>query len=303
MRVTQSMLSGNLLRNLSNSYAKLGKVQEQVNTGKKVTRPSDDPVTAMKGINYRTELNNVEQFSRNIGEAYNWLDTTDDTFDKVGSTLQRANELMVQASSDTMTPEDREKISAELQQLKEHIRSLANTKIADSYIFSGTKTNTAPFNVITNEYEAPMDDNNPTDPKDPLNKPVEIEVFDGITIQINTTPIQLFREIDDMFNKISKDIENGAEGSELSSHLSAIDNIMSKILTTRSDIGARQNRVELMDARLDSQEVIATSRMSENEDIDYEKAITEMITQESIHRAALSVGGRIIQPTLVDFLG
>lgn len=256
----------------------------------------------MKGINYRTELNNVEQFSRNIGEAYNWLDTTDDTFDKVGSALQRASELMVQASSDTTTPDDREKIDAELNQLREHIRSLANTKIGDSYIFSGTKTNTAPFNVTTNKYEAPKDENKPTDSKDPLNKPIEIEVFDGINIQINTTPIQLFRDIDDMFDKISKDIKNEVSGSELSSHITAIDNIMGKILTTRADIGARQNRVELMDARLQSQEVIATSRMSENEDIDYEKAITEMITQESIHRAALSVGGRIIQPTLVDFL-
>ncbi len=302
MRVTQSMLSGNLLRNLSNSYAKLGKVQEQVNTGKKVTRPSDDPVTAMKGINYRTELNNVEQFSRNIGEAYNWLDTTDDTLDKVGSALQRANELMVQLSNDTMTPEDREKINAEFKQLRDHIQSLANTRIGDSYIFSGTKTNTAPFNVITNEYEVAKDQDNPTDPSDPLNKPIEIEVFDGINIQINTTPLQLFRDIDNMFKKIDTDINNKVSGSELSSYITSIDNIMGEILTTRADIGARQNRVELMDARLQSQEIIATSRMSENEDIDYEKAITEMITQESIHRAALSVGGRIIQPSLVDFL-
>ncbi|RKQ14562.1 flagellar hook-associated protein FlgL [Ureibacillus endophyticus] len=302
MRVTQSMLSGNLLRNLSNSYAKLGKIQEQVNTGKKVTRPSDDPVTAMKGINYRTELNSVEQFSRNIGEAYNWLDTTDDTFDKIGSALQRANELIVQASSDTMNPDDREKINAEIQQLREHVQNLANTKIGDSYIFSGTKTNTAPFNLTNKEYEAPKDLANPTDPNDPLNKPIEIEVFDGINIQINTTPIQLFREIDAMFKNIEDDIAAKKSGSELSTHLTAIDNQMSKILTTRADIGARQNRVELMDARLQSQEVIATTRMSENEDIDYEKAITEMITQESIHRAALSVGGRIIQPTLVDFL-
>ena len=57
-----------------------------------------------------------------------------------------------------------------------------------------------------------------------------------------------------------------------------------------------------MDDRLQSQEVIATKQMSENEDVDMEKAITEMITQESIHRAALSVGARIIQPSLVDFL-
>lgn len=291
MRVTQSMLSGNMLRNLSNSYSKLGKLQEQVNTGKKVNRPSDDPVTAMKGITYRTELNRVEQFSRNIGEAYNWLDTTDDTFDKIGSALQRANELMVQASSDTMTADDREKIDSELQQLREHVQNLANTKIGDRYIFSGTKTTTAPFDGT--DYAA-------DDPA--FEKPIEIEVFDGIMMKINSTPMAMFKEIDTMFNDISEAVKGSASGEELSTHLSTIDKNMNLLLQTRAEIGARQNRVELMDARLETQEVIATNRMSENEDIDYEKAITDMITQESIHRAALSVGARIIQPTLTDFL-
>lgn len=294
MRVTQSMLSGNMLRNLSNSYSKLGKVQEQINTGKKVTRPSDDPVVAMKGISYRTELNNVEQFSRNIGEAYNWLDTTDDTFDKIGATLQRANELMVQASNDTTTPEDREKIDSELQQLREHVQNLANTKIGNRYIFSGTKTTTPTYQTGTGYNTNAIDSS--------FEKAIEIEVFDGIKLQVNTTPIKLFNEIDQMFVQISSDVKSGASGKELSSHLATIDTNMNKLLTTRADIGARQNRVELMDARLQSQEIIATKRMSENEDVDYEKTITEMITQESIHRAALSVGARIIQPTLTDFL-
>lgn len=286
------MLSGNMLRNLSNSYSKLGKVQEQINTGKKVTRPSDDPVVAMKGISYRTELNNVEQFSRNIGEAYNWLDTTDDTFDKIGSALQRANELMVQASNDTTTAEDREKIDSELQQLRDHVQNLSNTRIGNRYIFSGTKTTTPPYQAGTGYIT-----NDPA-----FEKTIEIEVFDGINLQVNTTPIKLFSEIDQMFDQIGKDISSGASGKQLSSHLSTIDDNMNKLLTTRADIGARQNRVELMDARLQSQEIIATKRMSENEDVDYEKTITEMITQESIHRAALSVGARIIQPTLTDFL-
>lgn len=290
MRVTQSMLSGNMLRNLSNSYEKMGKLQEQVNTGKKVNRPSDDPVTAMKGINYRAELNNVEQFARNIGEAHNWLDTTDDTFDKIGSTIQRANELMVQASSDTMTADDRKKIDTELQQLREHIQNLANTKIGDRYIFSGTKTTTAPF-----DGEKFVDD-------PAFTNPIEIEVFSGITLPINSTPIEVFKEFDKMFENISTAIQGNATGSELAEHISTIDKNMNKLLETRAGIGALQNRVELMDTRLQSQEVIATKRMSENEDIDYEKTITQMITQESIHRAALSVGAKIIQPTLADFL-
>lgn len=290
MRVTQSMLSNNMLRNLSSSYEKMGKLQEQVNTGKKVNRPSDDPVTAMKGINYRAELNNVEQFSRNIGEAHNWLDTTDDTFDKIGSTIQRANELMVQASSDTMTADDRKKIDTELQQLREHIQNLANTKIGDRYIFSGTKTTTAPFDG----------ENFVDDPA--FTKPIEIEVFSGIKLPINSTPIEVFKEFDKMFEDISTAIQGNATGSELSEHLSTIDKNMNRLLETRAGIGALQNRVELMDTRLQSQEVIATKRMSENEDIDYEKTITQMITQESIHRAALSVGAKIIQPSLADFL-
>lgn len=294
MRVTQSMLSGNMLRNLSNSYSKLGKVQEQINTGKKVTRPSDDPVVAMKGISYRTELNKVEQFSRNIGEAHNWLDTSDDTLDKVNSTLQRANELMIQASNGTMTDSDRESVDSELQQLREHVQSLANTKIGNRYIFSGTRTTTAPF-VKNTGYPAV----NPVDATDAYNKSVEIEVFDGINMKINTNAIPMFNEIDKMFENISKDIDNGAD---ISGHIETIQKNMNELLNIRSDIGARQNRVELMDSRLQSQEIIATKRMSENEDIDYEEAITEMITQESIHRAALSVGARIIQPTLTDFL-
>ncbi|RHW39937.1 flagellar hook-associated protein FlgL [Lysinibacillus yapensis] len=290
MRVTQSMLSNNLLRNLSNSYAKLGKVQEQINTGKKVTRPSDDPVVAMKGIALRTQLNNVEQYSRNIGEAHNWLDTTDDTLDKVNSALQRANELMVQASSDTYTATDRNSINSELQQLRAHIQDLANTQIGERYIFSGTKTTTAPF---ADGKFAAVDE--------AFEKPIEIEVFDGISMKINTTPIKLFNEIDQMFKDIDGSI-NSSSGEQLSKHISTIQDRMNKLTNTRADIGARQNRVELMDSRLQSQEIIATKRMSENEDVDYEKAIVQMTTQESIHRAALSVGASIIQPTLVDFL-
>jgi len=62
------------------------------------------------------------------------------------------------------------------------------------------------------------------------------------------------------------------------------------------------NRLELIEDRLEDQEIVATKIMSENEDIEYEKVITDLITQESIHRAALAAGSRMIQPSLMDFL-
>ena len=75
MRVTQSMLSNNVLRHLSKSYSKLGKLQDQLSTQKKITRPSDDPVVAMLGLGYRKDLNRVQQYNRNIGEIkIGWID-------------------------------------------------------------------------------------------------------------------------------------------------------------------------------------------------------------------------------------
>jgi len=101
MRVTQSMLSNNMIRNISNSYERLAKLQEQILTQKKFSKPSDDPVAAMMGMNYRTSLNQVEQYSRNISEATNWVESTDSALGQAVSALQRMRELTVQASNGT----------------------------------------------------------------------------------------------------------------------------------------------------------------------------------------------------------
>ncbi|GGA18584.1 flagellar hook-associated protein FlgL [Psychrobacillus lasiicapitis] len=295
MRVTQSMLSTNMLRNLSNSYNKMATLQEQINSGKKITRPSQDPVVAIKGIGYRTDLNKVEQYQRNLGEVNNWLDSSDDALDKVGSALKRVQELVTDAANDTKTPEDREKIKVEITQLKAQIRDLANTKVGDKYIFSGTKT------------LSPLYDNNGNFLGETgVDGSVNIEVYDGVEIKVNTNGKIMFEDIDKMMENIESVLDSSktpvATGPEIAKYLEDISGNQDTVLAARADIGARQNRVEMMEDRLGAQEIIVTKQLSSNEDIDYEKAITEMITQESIHRAALSVGARIIQPTLTDFL-
>lgn len=295
MRITQSMLSNNMLRNLTSSYNKMGKLQEQLSSGKKVNRPSDDPVVVMKGMGYRMQVDKVATYQKNLGEVNNWLDSSDDALDGVGQVLHRAKELVTNAANTgTMTPEDRGKIKIELEQLQKQIQDLANTKVGDKYIFSGTMTDKPLYNNAT--------DNNgdvigiETDPA--FKNSVEIEVFDGVSLKVNTDAANLFKGIDDLFGKLTED----GDGVDFSAALQDIENQMDAVLTARADIGARSNRAELMHNRLEMQEGAAKKQQSENEDIDYEKVITEMLTEESIHRAALSVGARIIQPSLVDFL-
>ncbi|MGE7695951.1 flagellar hook-associated protein FlgL [Lysinibacillus sp. NPDC094177] len=303
MRVTQSMLSSNMLRNLNTSYSKMSKYQDMLDSGKVITRPSDDPVIAVKGMGYRIDLDKNQQYQRNLREANTWLDTTDEALDQVGGALKRVKELIVQAANDTNTPEERQKINAEMQQIKEQLRDIANTKVGENYIFSGTHTNQPLYNDKT----GPQNPGITTGGQ----KPIEINVFDGVPMNINTPGTDLFKDIDGFMEHVTTLLENGATGPEISdalglkvsgSAIPGLDSIYESTLTLRADVGARQNRVEMMGNRLSLQEVNVTKQLSANEDTDYAKTITDMVTQESIHQAALSVGAKIIQQTLVDFI-
>ncbi|MEK4027933.1 flagellar hook-associated protein FlgL [Pseudobacillus sp. FSL P4-0506] len=294
MRVTQSMLSNNMLRNLSNSYSRLGKYQEQITSQKKINRPSDDPLVAMKGITYRRNLQEVQQYQRNFGEAYNWVDNADSSLDKAGLALDRIRELTVQVSNDTYDATQRKAAAEEIKQLRNHLVNIANTKVGEKYLFNGTDT-----------LKAPVTDGTPPTFNSPRNNgDVELELSKGIYIPVNVKPEEafdsnLFKEIDDLITTLE---DPSKSGSEVGQYLEVVDKHKANVLNARADLGARANRIELMEDRVDTQEVISTKAMSENEDIDFEKVITELIAQESVHRAALSIGARIIQPSLMDFL-
>jgi flagellar hook-associated protein 3 FlgL len=147
MRVTQSMLANNTLRQMSSSYKNLGNIMDQLASGKKITRASQDPVVAMNGMRYRTQVTEIEQYKRNIGEVYNWMDTADAGLDSVTQTLHRIRELTVQASNDTYGVTQRANISKEINQLREHLVTVGNTTANNKFIFNGSNTTKAPIDT------------------------------------------------------------------------------------------------------------------------------------------------------------
>ncbi|WP_284139266.1 flagellar hook-associated protein FlgL [Virgibacillus sp. LDC-1] len=299
MRITQNMLSNNMLRNLSNNYSKLDMIMEQLHTGKKITRPSDDPVVAMQGMNYRTQVIEIEQFARNTSEVNNWMDNSDAALDKATKALQKIRELAVQASNDTYDEAQRQNIKEEVEQLKKHLVEIANTNVNGKYIFNGTNTT-----------EKPFDDNGKWNNPDLTQiSDVKIEVANGTKLEANVDPTtvfggtgandvaELFEDIDFFINAL--DTNNQAE---IDASIGKMQTRIDDVVNSRANLGARMNRLELIENRLGEQEVIAKKMMSENEDADYEKTITQLITQESILRASLSAGSRTMQPSLLDFL-
>lgn len=299
MRVTQSMMSQDFLRQLNNSTNKLSDLQEQLATGKKITRPSQDPVVASLGIAYRTDVAHVDQFTRNMDEVHKWMDNSDSALDQANSALQRVRELTVQASNDTYTDDQRKSIQKEVAQLKEQLVNIANTNIAGKYIFNGTNTSNPPFSIDNTVQPSVVTTKYGTNPND-----VQIEVNDGIKVSVNVNPSQAFPQglFDDLTN-LEKDLtKTGSSGTEIGSYLGNLDNDISQLNASRAELGARENRIDMIDNRLATQKQTAEKAMANNEDADFEKVLVDFQTQQSVHQAALAVGARIIQPTLVDFL-
>jgi flagellar hook-associated protein 3 FlgL len=290
MRVTQGILSNNMLRYINKSFERMEKYQNQLATGKKISRPSDDPVVAMKGIEYRSNLTQIEQYKRNLSEAYTWMESSDSALDKATQALQRIRELVVQASNDTYEISQRQSIANEIRELKDHLASIANTKIGDKYIFNGSDTTTPPVDLGGGIYPTNSD-------------PVEIEVFSGVRMQVNIDPTNVFSSaLFTDINNLEADLNGGSTGAVIGNYLNVIDVHIQNFVAERAELGARYNRVELVDQRVQTQEVVANRIIADNEDADLERVITDLKMQESVHRAALGVGARVMQPTLLDFL-
>ncbi|WP_175640280.1 flagellar hook-associated protein FlgL [Metabacillus schmidteae] len=291
MRVTQGMLAINSLRHLSNSYDRLGDLQNQLSTGKKITRPSQDPVVAMKGMYNRSNLREIEQYQRNLSEAYSWMDSSEAGLEQANSAFQRIRELIVQGKSDTYTDEDRFAIATEIEQLKLDLKETANTKVAGRYIFNGTNVDQAPVRSV-----------NPVDVV--INSDdYMIEVSAGVKLKANIDSEQLFNEgLFETLNDLTQTLTENYDAGKLDQILGDIDSRLDTLQAQRSEMGARYNRLEMVENRLSKSEIMANQIISDNEDAEIERVITDLTTQESVHRAALSVGAKIIQPTLMDFL-
>lgn len=198
MRVTNSMLVGNMMRNLNNNLRRLDKYQNQLSTGKKVRYASDDPVVVSRALKLRTDLSELEQYEKNTNDALSWLEITESAVADVGDVLQRARELTVQAANGATTIEDKQKIMKEMQQLKKQIISSGNTTYAGRYVFSGYNTDEKLFDDDGN-YN--IDITSYTLDKKPSTT-YEIGIGDDIQVSTNGIDIFGYEEINSLLGKL-----------------------------------------------------------------------------------------------------
>ncbi|MGI5880062.1 MAG: flagellar hook-associated protein FlgL [Syntrophomonadaceae bacterium] len=313
MRVTNKMMVNDTIRNLNTNTAAMDKWNRQLSTGRTLNRPSDNPAGLVKAMRLRTSIMEGEQYLRNISEALNFMDTTDSALDSMGSVLNRVRELTVKAATGTNDSGAQAAIADEIKELAEQLKILANTSYGNKRIFAGTNVTESPL----------ADDGMGNLTWTGNDNAFEIEIAVGIKFRMNLTnagtgsesmqnffvedtsadPVDLTTDngIFGVLSRLENDIRNG-NLTEVGAALTTLDTKIENLLSTRSTIGAKVNRLELQDSRVKNTQISFTGLLSQVEDADMAEVIMQLKMQENVFRASLGAGARIIQPTLIDFL-
>ena len=295
MRVTNSMMVRNMLDHLQKNLGDLNNLNEQLSSGKLFQMPSDAPIKVADSMNYKAQLNRNNQFQRNLDQAENWLNTTESALKSGTKVIQRARELTIYAANDSMTSDDRKMVAKEMKQLRDELIDISNAKLGDSYIFSGQKTGEKPFEVVDNgigDYVQYQGDKNGV--KRRLNENVEM--------QVNLDGDEVFKKEIEALNKIYDDLDSGKSGEEIGDNLNAMDTAINNYAELRSEVGGKLQRTGNIISRLEANEVHLRDLKSKNEDADLAEVITELKMEETVYRASLASGSRIMQQSLVDFI-
>ena len=146
MKVSTKLFNEQQVRQFSSLNEDIQKLQDRISSGKNIIVASDDPIGSVNLSGYKTVKQQIDQYLKNVNSAQTRLSLVDTNLQNLSTIMIRANELLIQASSDVLGSSDREAIALEIDEMKEELLSLANQQDANgSFIFGGFKTKTQPF--------------------------------------------------------------------------------------------------------------------------------------------------------------
>lgn len=143
MRITNNMMTNSMLNRINKNMSNLDTYYTQLSSGKKIQKPSENPIVGSRALKFRNIVSSTEQYTSNSKQAYSWMETTESAFTNITSLLTSMSELCVQGGNDSYKDEDRLKILNQFNSLTEQLETELNSTYMGRYVFSGYKTDQA----------------------------------------------------------------------------------------------------------------------------------------------------------------
>jgi flagellar hook-associated protein 3 FlgL len=293
-RITQGMLNQTLLYDLQNVTSQLSTSEQELSSGYKLNQPSDDPYGASQALKLRADLASNQQYQGNVSDANAWQSVADTALGDIGDSVQRARDLVIQGANDTNAASDRTAIVTELTQLIDSIKTDANTQYAGRYIFSGTATNTQPYQQGA------------VDTYSGNTASITREIGAGVQVSINQPGSAIIGDASSgllsTLRTIVNDLNSGNTSALSTTDLNALDAANDSLLNSRAQVGALSDRLTTATNRLQQTQQSTTQLLSNVQDADMTQVMVSFSTQQAAYQAALRAGAQIVQPSLMDFL-
>lgn len=300
MRITNNTLTGNYLRNLNRNLEQMQKYQNQLSTGKEVSKPSDNPMLVARVMGLDSNIRMNDQYGKNINDSLGWTDTADGALNEVTNTLQRARELVVYGANGTLSDTDRLALKDEVAMLKEQLVQVLNTNYDGRYIFGGQKTTEPPFSITSGNMTYNGNNDN-----------IGREIAQGVSVNIESDGTKITtasgtsagnEEIGKLLDNVIGALEGGRSDELSDNLLGDMDKHLDNVIRFRSKMGAVYNRLEAAKERNSSENLSMTELLSKSEDIDLAEKMMEFSVMSTVYQASLSAGAKVLQPSLLDYI-
>lgn len=296
MRITNSIIQQTSLSNVQKNLRELYRAQEQVTSGKKFRVASDDPIGASASMETRSSIRALEQYRRGVQTATARAAREETVLDQLTDVLTRAKELAVAYGSDTVNEEQRQSASIEIDELLKQAVSLGNTRYNEGYLFGGTGPNVAPYATVTTGGNVDFTTTSPTGT-------MQIEVSATHTVPANHNGTEVFEDTGVLtsLREMAIALRSGDREAVITA-ASGIDGAFEQVQHLVGEVGARVSSLQVTDANLNALDAGLQVLKSDVEDVEIEKAITELMGRQTSYQAALMSTSRIIGMTLADYL-
>lgn len=292
MRITNKTIHNEVITNIQNSLQRLEENYMKLSTGKRINYPSDDPVGLVISMKLKNAIREGEQLKKNSETAAGMLNSSDDALNELTKVLHRLKDRAVQGGNETLPQESMVALADEVQQLREHLLHIANTSFEGRYIFAGQQTTKPAYDSI-GVYQGDLN-------------PLTTDVGAETTMEISVPGELIFGGAAGDFlaqlDEMEEHLRDGDYDAVRTIDLERIDARLDQVLVTRSQIGAKVNRLEMAIERYELMDVNFKDLLSKNEDADIAEVTMNMMMKESVYQAALATSARIMKSTLVDYI-
>lgn len=292
MRITSNAIQQETLAAIRQTMSGLAEAQRRVATGKRVHKPSDDPVAADGILRSARRSRALGQYARNIDLADSRLRAEETVLDTVTNLLSRGKELALTALSPTADSTTYDSALSEVDGLLDAAVEQGNTRFGSGYLFGGTTADIAPF-------EAGGAVAAGADPAGPHQ--VDIGASSWFTTNHDGEEVFLGSGVFTALDNLSTALNSG-DSDAVAGAIVGIDDAFAEVQEILAEVGARSNRLSVAGSNVEALDLNLQTLRSDLEDAEMEEAVTELVGRQMAYQSALLAASKIMSTTLNDYL-